>query len=172
MFRDDIAVIDHIKLKGRKIRIPKRTTKKVLNQLHNNQMGIKNETLGSHIKKCSTCLEFQQIQLKEKLIDHEVSARPREVVSVNMFSLYNKSFLCIVSYHRKFHIIKMVGGLSADNIVLAFKVIFFFRTWAAQEDNVSCRWEFYCRDRATDSRINGELSSPAKIGRQQDTNTR
>ena len=50
----------------------------------------------------STCLDFQQTKLNEKLIHHEIPGKPWEVVGVNMFSLHNRNYLCIVDYHSKF----------------------------------------------------------------------
>ena len=47
-----------------------------------------------------------------------------EVVSIDTFSLHNKNYFCIVDYHSKFPVIKKMEGLSADNLILACKVIF------------------------------------------------
>ena len=49
----------------------------------------------NHTKKCSTCLEFQQKHLKEKLILHEIPGKLWEVIGVDMFTLYNRNYLCI-----------------------------------------------------------------------------
>ena len=41
-----------------------------------------------------------------------------------MFSLNNKNYLCIVDYHSKFPIVKKTEDMSADSLILAYKVIF------------------------------------------------
>ena len=75
----------------------------------------------------------------ERLKHHKVSWRLLEVVGVDMFSLYNKTYICIVDYHSKFPVIKKAGSLSANNLILAYKVIF-FREWTMQENTVRSRW--------------------------------
>ena len=94
-YRDELAVIDGVILKGRCIVIPNSLRQQVLNQLHTNHMGIEktkllalesvywssiNADIESYIKHCATCLEFQQMQPKEKIIHHDIPLRPWEVV--------------------------------------------------------------------------------------------
>ena len=40
------------------------------------------------------------MQAKERLIHHEVPGGLWEVVGMDMVSIYNKTYLCIVDYHR------------------------------------------------------------------------
>ena len=80
-YRDELAVIDGMILKGRCIIIPNSLRQKVLNQLHTNHMGIEKTKLLAHkcvywysinadikkyIKQCATCLEFQQTHQKKR----------------------------------------------------------------------------------------------------------
>ena len=80
-YRDKLAVINGMVLKGRHIIIPTSLKQQVLNQLHFNHMGIEKMKLLAHkciychsininiekcIKQCTICLEFQQMQPKEK----------------------------------------------------------------------------------------------------------
>ena len=39
-----------------------------------------NADIEKYIKQCATCLEFQQMQPKEKIIPHDVPLRPWKVV--------------------------------------------------------------------------------------------
>ena len=64
------------------------------------------------------------MQLKERLVHHDVPGIQREVVGAYLFALYNKSYLCVVYYHSKFPLIKEREVLSADNIIVAYEVIF------------------------------------------------
>ena len=132
-------VIDSIILKGRCIVIPNSLKQQVLNQLHTNHMGIEKTKLLAHelvywssinayiknyIKHCTTCLEFQQMQPKEKIIHHEIPLRPWEVVGTDVFHFNNKNYLCIVDYHSKFSVIKRLERLSAESLVNTVKMIF------------------------------------------------
>ena len=80
-FKDDLAVIDGVIMKGRCISIPEALKQQALDQLHVNDMGIEkskllvhksiywvnvNNDIKNYIKNCNTFLEFQQTQPKEK----------------------------------------------------------------------------------------------------------
>ena len=69
-----------------------------------------NNDLENHVENCSTCLEFQQMQPKEKTIHHDIPVRPWDVIGVDVFQLNNKNYLCIVDYHSKFPVIKRMEG--------------------------------------------------------------
>ena len=115
-YRDDLAVIDGVVMKGRQIVIPTVLKQQVLDQLHTNHLGTKknkvthksiywagiNTDIKNHIKNCTTCLEFQQMQPKEKILHHDIPLRPWEVLGMDIFHFNNKNYLCIVDYHSKF----------------------------------------------------------------------
>ena len=120
-YKDKLAVIDGVILEGRHIVIPDRLKQQVLTQLHINHMGIEktkllahesvfwhniNADIESYIKLCATCLEFQQMQPKEKITHHDIPLRPWEVVGADIFHFRNKHYLCIVDYNSKFPVIK------------------------------------------------------------------
>ena len=54
-----------------------------------------------HVLNFSKCR-----QSKKKKNHHEIPGKPREVIGVDMFSLHNKNYLCIVDYHSKFPVLK------------------------------------------------------------------
>ena len=129
-YRGELAVIDGIILKGRHIVIPNNLKQQVLDQLHTNHMGIEktklldcesvywssiNADIENYIKCCAMCLEFQQLQPKEKIIQHNIPLRPVEVVGADVFHFNNKNYLCIVDYHRKFPVTKKLERLSAES---------------------------------------------------------
>ena len=154
-----MAVIYGIIMKGRHIIIPEVLQQQAVKQLHINHMSTEkkllehksiywakiNSNIDNYIKTCATCLMFQQTQPKEKIIHHDIPARPWDVVGADMFNINNKNYLCMIDYHSKFSIIKKTKGLSADSLILACKIIFFFRIWDTQKDNVRCWWKFYFR---------------------------
>ena len=100
-YRDELAVIDGVILKG----IPTNLRHEILEQLHTNHMGIKKTKLLAHesvywpninadidnfIKNCTTYLQFQQMQPKEKIIHHDIPLCPWEVICVDIFHFNNK----------------------------------------------------------------------------------
>ena len=106
LYRDELAVIYGVILKGRCIIIPNSLKQQVLAQLHTNHMGIEkkllahesvfwhniNANIEAYIKVCATCLEFQQTQPKEKITHHDILLRPWEVIAVDIFHFKNKHY--------------------------------------------------------------------------------
>ena len=139
LYRDNLAAIDGVVMKGRCIILPVELKQQVLDQLHLNHMGIEkikllvgesvywvniNTDIDKHIKSCNTWLEFQQTQPKEKKIHHDIRLRPWEVLGADILHLNNKNYLCIVNYHSKFAVIKRMEGLSTESLITTTKVIF------------------------------------------------
>ena len=104
-YRDDLAVIDGVIMKGWHIIIPAELKQEVLDQLHLHHRGIEktnllvhklvywvniNTDIEDHIKGFNTCHEFQQTQPKEKIIHHDILLRPWEVLGADIFHLNNK----------------------------------------------------------------------------------
>ena len=139
LYRDELVVIDGVILKGMHIIIPTNLRCQILEQLHTYHMGIeKNKTpwpwicigpalmliLTIFIKNCPTCLNFQQMQPKEKIIHHNIPLHPWEVISMDVFHFNNKNYLCIIDYNSKFPVIKKLEGLSAEILITTTKIIF------------------------------------------------
>ena len=96
-------------MKGRCIIIPAVLKHQVFDQLHTNHMDIEktkllahesvywvniNTDIDKHIKRCNTCLEFQQLQPKEKIILHDIPLRLWEALGANVFHFNNKT-ICV-----------------------------------------------------------------------------
>ena len=150
--RDGMAVIDGIIMKGRWIVISRELQKQAMSQPHNSNIGVEmmrlpaceyiywigiNTDIENHIKtvqhvsyfsKCSQWRDLCTMNFQEDC----------GMVGADMFSLYNKIYLCIVYYHRKFLVIKKTESILGGNLPIALKT--FFRIWTTQENHVRCRW--------------------------------
>ena len=119
--------------------MPNRFWQQVLNQLHTNRMGIEktkllacecvywpntNVDIEKYIKQCPVCLEFQQMQPKERIIHHDIPVRPWGADGADVFYFSNKNYLCVVDYNSKFPIIKRLKGLLVENLINTVKIIF------------------------------------------------
>ena len=86
-YRDELAVIDGIILKGKCIIIPSSLKEQVLSQLNTNHMGIEktkplalecvywpsiNADIDKYVEQCPTCLQFQQMQPQERIMHHDI----------------------------------------------------------------------------------------------------
>ena len=138
-YRDELAVIDGIILKGKCIIIPNSLKEQVLSQLHTNHMGIEktkllaqesvywasiNADIEKYIKQCPTCLQFQQMHPQERIIHHDLPLWAWEVVGADVSHYNNTNYLCIVDYNSKFPIVKRLEGLSVKSLTSAVKIIF------------------------------------------------
>ena len=83
-----------------------------------------NADIEKYIKQCATCLEFQQMQPKEKIIHHDVPLRTWEVVRTDIFHFNNINYFCVVDYNSKFPIVRKLQGLSAEHFINAATAIF------------------------------------------------
>ena len=111
LYRDKLAVIDGVIIKGRHIVIPNSLRQQVLTQLHTSHMDIEkakllahdsvfwsniNANIKAYIKHCATCLKFQQMQPKEKITHHDIPLRPWEVVDTYVFHLKKINTTCVL----------------------------------------------------------------------------
>ena len=62
------------------------------------------------------------MQLKEKVIYHEIPGKQWKGIGVDMFTLHQKT--TFMDYHSMFTVIKRKEDLSTDSLILACKIIF------------------------------------------------
>ena len=55
---------------------------------------------------------------------HELLSKPWEIFSATTLYMNNNMLLCIVDYYNKFPVMKRAGGLLADNLIKAAKIMF------------------------------------------------
>ena len=77
-----------------------------------------------HNKPCSTCLEYQDMQLQEKIILPETLVKPWQVVGTDIFVVNNEMLLCIVNYFSKMPVLKKVKNMLAEDLIWATTLIF------------------------------------------------
>ena len=58
------------------------------------------------MRNYSTCIEFQQMQPKDKIILCDIAGKPWEVVGADLFNINRNNFLCIIDYHSKLPVVK------------------------------------------------------------------
>ena len=113
----------------------------------------------NHNENFSTCLIYQQIQPREKIIHHKIQAKQWEIVGAVMFTLHNKKYLCMVDYHSKFPVIKKAEDLPADSLIMTCKS--FFSEYRSPKkimshagDNfISDKFKTFCRNLNTEQAV-------------------
>ena len=83
-----------------------------------------NADIKNTVKQCATCMEYQHTQPHEKTMPYKMAYNPSRVVSADIFSITNNILLCIVNYYSMFPIVKKTGGLLANDLIKAAKIVF------------------------------------------------
>ena len=83
-----------------------------------------NTDIKKPVKKWATCMVYQQTQSHEKTIPEEMPYKSWKVVGTDIFTIKNKTLFCIVDYYSKFSVGKKAGGLLADSLNRAVKIMF------------------------------------------------
>ena len=129
------AMIDDISMKGKRKTIHFLLQKQILQQLFSNHIGrekmrhlacesvcwinMKTDIRNTMIQ-CAACMEYQHIQICEKIMPCRMPHRPWEVVGANILPLK----IIIVYYYRKFPVLKETHDLVADNLIRMVKILF------------------------------------------------
>ena len=97
-------MIDGIAIKGTGIISLFQLQKQTPQQLHSNHIGVEkmellvhesvcwltmNAGIGSSVKQCAPCPDYQQMQLHVKTIPHEIPSKPWVIVAADVFSIDN-----------------------------------------------------------------------------------
>ena len=119
----EIAIIEGISMKGRRIIVPASLQDKALKQLHLINMGIENTRLlvceliywvnmncdmEEMIKNCPTYLDIQSPWTKDKALSHEIPEI--WIGGADIFASNNKNYLYFVDCHSKFPTVKQDEG--------------------------------------------------------------
>ena len=130
--RNEIAIVDGTAITGRRIIISASMQDKAIIQEHINHMGIEkirrlaceslywtNKITNTEeaIKSFPTCLDYQAELPKDIVLSHRMPGRPWEAVLVDIHTINNKHYLCIVDCYRKFLVMTQVEGFSTDNLI-------------------------------------------------------
>ena len=131
-FRDELAVIDDIIIKGERIVIPKAARHSLLQNLHEGHIGIEKsiqrarsaifwpgitKDIKEVISTCATCMAHQPSQSKETLLSHDIPTRPWQKVASDLFTWNNKQFLVTVDYYSRYFEIDELPSTTSNAII-------------------------------------------------------
>ena len=113
MFKDKMALINSVPIKGKRITILAEIYPQVLDQLYSKHMGIEkkktrllaresiywinmNADIENTVINCSTCLGCQQMPPKEKCIPYKIQGKPWKMTGEDLFASNNGNFLFVL----------------------------------------------------------------------------
>ena len=119
-FRYEIAIIEGITMKGRRIIMPAVLQDKAQKLLNLNLMGVEktrllacesiywinmNVDIEEMVQNWPKYIDYQATQPKDKILSHEIPGRPSNIVGAAILTINNKYYLSNVFYHRKLPVI-------------------------------------------------------------------
>ena len=138
-FREELAIVNGLIVKGHWVVIPSQLRDEALKLLHSSHMGIVktkerartsffwpsiNRDIESHLSECRPCATFQQKQPKETLLNDPVSTKPWHALAMDNFDFNGKHYLVVVDCFSKFVVVKPSKDLTSRTIINSFLDIF------------------------------------------------
>lgn len=139
-YRDELAVENGVVLKGSRIIIPATMQSYVLEKLHAGHMGITkcqlrardtvfwpriNQQIKDLVGKCTICQKYQESQMKEPMIPHEVPSVPWTKLGSDLFHFNNRDYVLVTDYTTKYAVVRQLPQTApATAIVKVHKRIF------------------------------------------------
>ena len=138
-FRDELAVIDGLLVKGHHMVISSILQNKALRLLHSSHMDIvktkhqartsfiwpnMNRDIESHLSECHPCATFQEKQPKETLLSDPVSTKPWNALAMDNIDFNGMHHLIVVDHFSKFIVVKPSKDLTSRTIINSLLDIF------------------------------------------------
>ena len=137
--RDDLSYAHNLILKKHRIVVPTVLRQEMKETLHTGHLGIErckrrardtlywpgiNAHLEDYVESCTTCMEYQNQQQKEKLIPHDIPSEVWSKVGTDLFTLRSKDYLIIADCNTKFFEISELSDTLATTVVSHTKNVF------------------------------------------------
>ena len=122
-FREELAVIDGLIVKGFCVIIPSLLQNERLRLLYSSHMGIV-KTKDDYFSKCCPCATFQEKQPKETLLNDPVSTKPWNALAMDNFDFNGGHYLTVVDHFSKFIVVKPSKDLASRTTINSLLDIF------------------------------------------------
>ena len=137
--RNELTVVNGIIFKGSRVVIPKSMQQSIKSKLHEGHLGIVltqlqarncvywisiNSEIVDMISSCPSCIQYQNKQQKETLIQHDILKQVWTKVGTNLFSIFNQNFVIVVDYTSKYFKISLLPNTLSETAINHTKSIF------------------------------------------------
>ena len=131
-FREKLAIVNGLIVKGHHVVIPGSLQNKALRLLHSCHMGIVKTKdrartsffwpnmiwdIESHLSEYHLCATFQEKQPKETLLNDPVSTKPWNALAMDNFDFNGKHYLIVVDCFSKFVVVKHSRDLTSRTTI-------------------------------------------------------
>ncbi len=137
-FRDELAVLNGVILKGTRIVVPHSMRNEMLKIIHEGHLGTEkcrrrarsalywpgmNDDIEIMTKQCAPCQKYQYQQTKEKLISHQKPAKPWIKLGADLFHFKGREYLLVVDYFSNYPEIALLEEATAECVITHMKSI-------------------------------------------------
>ena len=138
-YRDELAILNGVILKGSRIVVPTSLRKDMLSRLHEGHAGMEkakrmarvnlfwpgmNDDIEKLVTNCETCLKYRYSQPKQPMIIANDATQPWEKVGADLFHLNDKTYLIVVDYFSNYPEVALINSATADTVVKHMKSMF------------------------------------------------
>lgn len=138
-FRENITVDHNFIFMNSKLIVPKTLRLSIIKKLHEGHVGITKMKqmarnlyywpkmdfhIEDFVRKCFICQTYQNNNVKEPLISHDIPELPFSKLGVDIMDFKKKSYLVVYDYTTKWLDVKIITSKSANSIVSALLDIF------------------------------------------------
>ena len=132
-------MLNGIIFKGSRVVIPKSMQQSIKSKLHEGHLGIVLTQLRARncvywinidseivdmISSCPSCIQYQNKQQKENLIQHDMPKKVWRKVGADLFSILNQNFVIVVDYTSKYFEISLLPNTLSETVINHTKSIF------------------------------------------------
>ena len=138
-FREELAIVNGLIVKGHQVVIPSQLLDEALKLLHSSHMGIVktkdrartsffwpsiNQDIESRLSECHPCATFQEKQPKDTLLNDPVNTKPWHALAMDNFDFNGKHYLIVVDHFSKFVVVKPSKDLTSRTTINSLLDIF------------------------------------------------
>ena len=84
------------------------------------------------ISSCCSCIQYQNKQQKETLIQHDIPKQVWTKVGTDLFSIFNQNFVILVDYTSKVFEVSLLPNTLSETVISHTKNIF---AWYPRNSN-------------------------------------
>ena len=145
-FREELAIVNGLIVKGHQVVIPSQLCDEALKLLHSSHMGIvktkdqartsffwpnMNQEIEVHLLECHPCATFQEKWSKETLLNDPMSNVPWKSLELDNFDFNGRHYLIVIDRFSKFVVVKHSQDLTSRTTINLLLDIFSERGFPA-----------------------------------------
>ena len=137
-FRDELAVLNGVILKGTRIVVPKSLRAEMLEWIHEGHLGTEkcrrrartdlywpgmNENIEEVTKQCASCQRHQYQQTKERMIHHQKPQRPWVKLGADLYHYKGREYLLVMDYYSNYPETALLEEATAECVITHMRSI-------------------------------------------------